>query len=237
VVWVPADNDGGVAEGSRLGGGNRRHGRPSVRGSMKAPDARGSRVRHVGRAAPGSGSLSAKVAAAPHALSSISTWRSGLNTCVFQLTGSATPSRARTRSFSRAIRHQRASHSGSFTPTNLARRAHPALNPVAASARGCTASQRPSLNFAGRPRAGRNTPAERSARTRSISERLTFRNRPSSVEPSSWSVPTLSELHSWPRPDFEQAKFSDVAFQEGLGKEPPDVVGDCMERFYGGGAG
>jgi hypothetical protein len=37
--------------------------------------------------------------------------------------------------------------------------------------------------------------------------------------------------------DFEQAKFSDVAFQEGLGKEPPDVVGDCLERFCGGAPG
>jgi len=57
---------------------------------------------------------------------------------------SADPRRARNRSFSRAIRHQRASHSRSLGLTNLARRAQPALKPAAASEQGFTANHRPS---------------------------------------------------------------------------------------------
>jgi hypothetical protein len=55
---------------------------------------------------------------------------------------SAEPSRALSRSFSRAMRHQRPSHSRSFGPTNRASRAHPARNPADASARGFTANHR-----------------------------------------------------------------------------------------------
>src|SRR6266849_2778317 len=55
---------------------------------------------------------------------------------------SALPKRARNRSLSRTERHQRASHSRSQGPINLAMRAHPARNPAAAVERGFTANQR-----------------------------------------------------------------------------------------------